>query len=90
MKYDFIIIGCGISALYLLYLLQKQNLKVCILEKKPFIGGRIQSLDIHGKIIDSGALRFNKNHKYLLKLLEIVGVEDYKHLTSKKNVKLPG
>jgi len=33
MKYDFIIIGCGISALYLLYLLRNQNLKVCILEK---------------------------------------------------------
>ena len=89
MKYDFIIIGCGISALYLLYLLRNQNLKVCILEKKPYIGGRIQSLEIGGKIIDSGALRFNMNHKYLLKLLDILQITNYKKLISKKNVKLP-
>lgn len=90
MKYDIIIIGCGISALFYLYHLQKinSNLKIAILEKKPWIGGRIHSSNINGSIIDSGALRFTKDHKDLIALLKELDINNYKKLTSKKNIKL--
>lgn len=82
MKYDIIIIGCGISSLFFLYNLHKKNsnLKVCIIEKKPYIGGRIQSIKIDNQTIDSGALRFSKNHKELIKLLKELDITDYKKL----------
>jgi monoamine oxidase len=70
-KYDIIIIGCGISCLYFLFLCRAHNLRVCILEKSSRIGGRIHSVSIDQDEppIETGALRFNKNHTLLLKLL---------------------
>ena len=90
MKYDIIIIGCGISSLFYLYMLQKMNsiAKIAILEKRPYYGGRIHSVKIGDDIIDSGALRFNKNHKHLLQLLDEFGITNYDRLTSKKSVTL--
>lgn len=90
MKYDIIIIGCGISALFYLYHLQKinSNLKIAILEKKPWIGGRIHSTNIEGTIIDSGALRFTKEHTDLIELLNELKINNYSKLISKKNIKL--
>ena len=90
MKYDIIIIGCGISSLFYLYELQKINssAKIAILEKRPSYGGRIQSVKIGKDIIDSGALRFNKNHKHLIQLLDELGITNYDRLTSKKSVTL--
>ena len=89
-KYDFIIIGCGISCLYLLKLIKESNinLKICILEKKPYPGGRIHSINIGSDIIDTGALRFNENHKLLLKLLKEFKIDDIEQLESKINIKL--
>jgi monoamine oxidase/predicted heme/steroid binding protein len=91
MKYDIIIVGCGISSLFYLYTLQKMNssAKIAILEKKPYYGGRIHSIKIGDNIIDSGALRFNKNHKNLIQLLHELGITDYEQLASKKSVVLP-
>jgi len=90
MKYDIIIIGCGISSLFYLYSLQKMNsnLKIAILEKKPYTGGRIHSIQIGDDIIDGGALRFNKNHKHLIQLLDELGITNYAKLASKKSVVL--
>jgi monoamine oxidase/predicted heme/steroid binding protein len=90
MKYDIIIVGCGISSLYYLYMLQKMNsnAKIAVLEKRPYCGGRIHSIKIGDDIIDSGALRFNKNHKHLLQLLDELGITNYAKLASKKSVTL--
>ena len=86
MKYDIIIVGCGISSLFYLYTLQKMNssAKIAILEKKPYVGGRIHSIKIGDDIIDSGALRFNKNHKHLIQLLDELEITNYTKLASKK------
>jgi cytochrome b involved in lipid metabolism len=88
MKYDIIIVGCGISSLFYVYRLQKMNsnAKIAILEKTPSYGGRIQSYKIGDDIINSGALRFNKNHKHLIQLLDEFGITNYKKLASKKSV----
>lgn len=51
--HDYIIIGTGISGLYLGYLLQNKN--ILILEKNNFIGGRIQQTKFHNKIVQLGA-----------------------------------
>jgi hypothetical protein len=90
MKYDIIIVGCGISSLFYLYSLQKMNsnAKIAILEKRPYCGGRIHSIKIGDDIIDSGALRFNKNHKHLIQLLDELKITNYTKLTSKKSIVL--
>ena len=89
-KYDIVIIGCGISCLYFLKKIKesKLHLKIGILEKKPVPGGRIKSININNNIIDTGALRFNKNHKLLFKLLKEYKIDDIERLTSDINVKL--
>jgi hypothetical protein len=53
MIYDYIIIGSGISGLYLGYLLQ--NKKYLIIEKNDYIGGRIQHTNFHGNDVQLGA-----------------------------------
>ena len=79
MKYDIIIIGCGISALFYLYRLQKMNSnsKIAILEKGSTYGGRIHSIKVKDDIIDIAALRFNKNHTQLIKLLDEFEIKNY-------------
>lgn len=89
-KYDIIIIGCGLSCLYFLKKIKESNraLKIAVLEKKPFAGGRIRSEKIGNDIIDTGALRFNDNHKLLISLLKEYNINDIEELVSKKNIKL--
>lgn len=89
-EFDFVIIGCGISCLYFLKKVKQLglDLKVAILEKKPYPGGRIHSIKIGKDIIDTGALRFTENHKILMSLLKDYGINDIEELVSKKNVKL--
>ena len=88
MKYDFIIIGGGISCLYFLKKMKDSGLKIAILEKKPNVGGRIKTVKIGDDIIDTGSLRFTKNHKILLKLLKEYNINDILPLVSKIDVKI--
>ena len=68
MIYDYIIIGSGISGLYLGYLLQ--NKKYLILEKNDNVGGRIQQTNFHGKIVQLGAGIIEDHHPNILNLLK--------------------
>lgn len=83
-KYDFIIIGSGISCLYFLKKVKEANLnlKIAILEKKPFAGGRISSINIKKDTFDSGALRITNNHKLVLQLLKEYGITDVLELNN--------
>ena len=87
MIYDFIIIGGGIAGLYTAYNLIKndKSLKILIIEKNNYLGGRIKTVheEINSKIFnfESGAGRFNDNHKLLLNLINELGL-------SKKIVKI--
>ncbi|XDF79462.1 NAD(P)-binding protein [Aliivibrio fischeri] len=45
MKTDYLIIGAGLSGLYLAYQLEKMGKKYQIIESRQRIGGRILSLD---------------------------------------------
>ena len=72
--YDFVIVGGGISGLYLQYKLLKKNKKVLLIEQNNRLGGRIYTY--HTKLnnkrysMEAGAGRFSKNHKQLLKLIK--------------------
>lgn len=73
--YDIIIIGCGISGLYTAYklLLKNKDLKILILEKNNYIGGRIKTTYLNFKskkfTYENGAGRLNENHKLFLQLI---------------------
>jgi len=68
MIYDYIIIGSGISGLYLGYLLKDK--KYLILEKNDNIGGRIQQTNFHGKIVQLGAGIIEDHHPNMINLLK--------------------
>jgi monoamine oxidase len=53
--YDAIIIGAGISGLVVASILSDAGYKVCVLEARDRIGGRIHSLTKHGLLTESGA-----------------------------------
>jgi len=82
MIYDIIIIGGGIASLYSAYkLLQKdENLKILILEKNDYLGGRMKTfqktINNHRFIFEEGAGRFNSNHKLLINLIKELGLND--------------
>jgi len=82
MIYDIIILGGGISGLYSAYkLLEKnENLKILILEKNNYLGGRIKTFQktINGNkfSFEEGAGRFNDNHKLLLQLIDDLGLKN--------------
>ena len=88
-KYDIIIVGCGIACLYFLFLCRARNLRVCILEKSSRVGGRIHSVSIEegAPPIETGALRFNKNHVLLLQLLHHYNIT-YAPFITKTNIQL--
>lgn len=82
MIYDIIIIGCGISGLNTAHQLlsKNQQLKILLLEKNNYLGGRIKTftkkINNHNYIWEEGAGRLNKNHKLFLKLIEEFGLSN--------------
>jgi hypothetical protein len=76
--HDIIIIGGGISGLYLAYKLQKSKKKILLLERSSELGGRIRTEKLGETIIEMGAARFSNKHKLLIKLLKKLNLEDKK------------
>jgi protoporphyrinogen oxidase len=82
-EYDSVIIGGGISGLYLAHKLRALNKRILLLEKYR-VGGRIntvhKSVEVDGKLVnvhyESGAGRFSRNHTSLIKLLEELGLSE--------------
>jgi protoporphyrinogen oxidase len=83
MIYDIIIVGSGISGLNCAYQLLKNNsfLKILILEKNDYLGGRIKThrtkMNNHNYQFEEGAGRFNQNHKLLLNLINELKLKKY-------------
>jgi all-trans-retinol 13,14-reductase len=57
-KYDVIIIGSGLSGLLCGYILAKEGMKICILEKNKRFGGCLQSFTRNGQSFDTGVHYF--------------------------------
>ena len=57
--YDVIIIGGGISGMFLAYKLSTTNLKIIILEGSSDLGGKIRTITKDGVSFEAGAARFH-------------------------------
>jgi 15-cis-phytoene desaturase len=73
-NYDVIIIGAGLAGLSTAHQLVKKNIKVLIIEKEKFIGGRSSSWNDNGMMVESGFHRHIGFYKELPCLLNEVGV----------------
>ena len=67
--YDITIIGAGIAGLHCAYRLQSHFQNIVVLEQSHCIGGRIQSVQLHGHTIEAGAGRLNQHHVLFQSLL---------------------
>lgn len=75
-EYSIIIIGGGISGLYLANKLKLKGEDIHLFERKPRLGGRIKSITQHNITYDSGALRISKYHKKVLTLIKQLHLEN--------------
>ncbi len=83
MKQDVIILGGGISGLYLGIELLKQNRQVLLLERNSRLGGRIHTIHHKNNTLESGAGRFSECHQMLFKLLQKYNLFDKKYPITK-------
>ena len=73
---DVVIIGAGISGLYLGLEFLKMKQSVCILEKSNRLGGRVFSKKFKNSTYESGAGRFSNIHDKLMNLLNKYNLND--------------
>ena len=67
--YDIIIIGGGISGLFLTYKLSDTNLKIILIESSDRLGGRVKTIQKDGLSFEGGAARFHSSHSKLITLI---------------------
>lgn len=74
--YDIIIVGGGISGMFLAYKLSETDLKILLIEGSDTLGGRIKTQHLGGVIYEAGAARFHKTHTKLITLINELGLSD--------------
>ena len=79
---DIVIVGGGISGLYLADKLKSKFKDVTLFEKKDLLGGRVKTITHNKDIYEAGAARFHKNHTLLIELIKKFKLE-------KKMIELP-
>jgi hypothetical protein len=81
MSYDIIIVGGGISGIYLMYqLIEKhKHLKVLLLESNQRFGGRVhthyEKIDGNDYVVDLGAGRLGFHHNHIMELVKKLNLE---------------
>ena len=81
MTYDIVIIGGGISGIYLMYQLIEthKNLKVLLLESNERFGGRVythyEKIDGKEYVVDLGAGRLGYHHSHIMDLVKKLKLE---------------
>lgn len=70
MNKNILIIGAGLSGIYLAYLLKKEGFTIKLLEANDRIGGRIYTKNIHNTKVELGATWLWKYNLELLKLCQ--------------------
>jgi len=80
--YDYVIIGGGISGLFMYSQLIKKTKNILLLERNKRFGGRIlQHEEVYKNkqvSIPAGAARFNKNHIHVIRLLKEYNMLDFR------------
>jgi len=74
--YDVIIIGGGISGLFLAYKLSNTNLKIIVLEGSSGLGGRIQTIKKEDISYEAGAARFHTSHTKIMTLINEIDLQE--------------
>ncbi len=74
--YDVIIIGGGISGLFLAYKLGGIGINILLFEEGEKLGGRIHTIKRGGVTYEAGAARFHKSHTKVLTLIDELGLMD--------------
>ena len=69
-NYDIVIVGGGISGLFLAYKLCDTDLNILLIEKGKSLGGRIVTIEKEGILYEAGAARFNEKHTKLITLIK--------------------
>ena len=75
-SYDIVIVGGGISGLFLAYKLVDTDLNILVLEKEKEFGGRIHTILKNGYQYECGAARFSNKHNKLLTLIHELGLKE--------------
>ena len=81
--YDVVIVGGGISGIYLMHqLLQKKNIRVLLLESSERFGGRVhthyEKIDGKDYVVDLGAGRLGFHHTHIMELIKKLNLENLK------------
>tara|TARA_B100001287_G_scaffold273441_1_gene276878 strand:- start:53 stop:1288 length:1236 start_codon:yes stop_codon:yes gene_type:complete len=74
--YDYIIVGGGISGLFITYQLMKSDKDILLIESDSEFGGRIRTQYKKNFQVEKGAGRFSENHHKLLKLIKELNLQD--------------
>ena len=83
-NYDIVIIGGGITGLFLAYNLCETNLNILLLEKEKTLGGRIKTINKGNVIYEAGAARFSEKHTKVLSLINDLDLDKKVRLLPKK------
>lgn len=76
MSYDYIVVGGGISGLYVALKLINGKNKILLIERNNRLGGRLQTYDDKKIKYEIGGARFHKGHKKLFELIKMFNLED--------------
>ena len=74
--YDIVIIGGGISGVFLAYKLLATDLKVILFEGDKNLGGRIETYQKDGSSFEAGAARLHSSHGKLISLIHDLDLRD--------------
>jgi protoporphyrinogen oxidase len=74
--YDYIIVGGGISGLFMAYKLSETGKSILVVESTNRVGGRIYTKEYKGVPYELGAARISSNHKKVLSLLHELKLQD--------------
>jgi monoamine oxidase len=69
-NYDIIIVGGGISGLFMAYKLSSTDVSILLVEKQKKLGGRIQTLKKKQTQFEAGAARFHSSHQKVFSLID--------------------
>ena len=75
-NYDIVIIGGGVSGLFLAYKLLPTDLKVILFEGNKQLGGRIKTVEKNGSYFEAGAARIHSSHGKFISLIHDLDLRD--------------
>ena len=83
-NYDIIIIGGGITGVFLTYKLAETGLKIILFETENKLGGRINTIKENNIQFEAGAARIHISHSKVLTLIDELGLSNDKYKLPEK------